>query len=65
MNKIQVLRYDRWSDKSGPLWIKSNETMKEGSIPVCKCGAQRKFEFQVRAGGLFMLEEIEDIYIYI
>ena len=30
----------------GPLWIKSEG--RPGAVPACLCGAQRKFEFQVR-----------------
>ncbi len=52
--KDQVLRYCRWSKREGegegPLYISTEEKSKRGemSIPHCeRCGAERKFEFQV------------------
>jgi len=43
----QVVRYNRWSPRSAPLWIATSQRM-TGNPPPCEgCGAQRAFEFQV------------------
>ena len=50
----QCLRYLRWPDKeqslksSSPLWIRSDYKPDEENIPPCeRCGAARRFEFQL------------------
>ena len=40
----QVLRYDRGGK---PLWHGSNGRCDPATLPKCKCGARREFEFQV------------------
>ncbi|VEU33517.1 unnamed protein product [Pseudo-nitzschia multistriata] len=59
INKItnvntQCLRYLRWPDEersretASPLWIRSDYTPNEENISQCeKCGAERRFEFQL------------------
>eukprot|EP00536_Pseudo-nitzschia_multiseries_P007202 jgi/Psemu1/304706/fgenesh1_kg.166_\ len=59
INKIpnvntQCLRYLRWPSKeeclqtNSPLWIQSDYTPSDNDIPSCeRCGAQRRFEFQL------------------
>jgi len=59
INKIpdvntQCLRYLRWPDKEQcretvtPLWIRSDYTPNDENIPSCeRCGAERRFEFQL------------------
>jgi len=43
----QVVRYNRWSPRAGPLWIATSQRL-SGSPPPCEgCGAPRAFEFQV------------------
>ena len=46
----QVLRYCRWDDESGPLPISAaaaRDAIENPPPPCSKCGAPRKFEFQV------------------
>lgn len=47
--KDQVLRYGRWQDPSSVLWVHSSMVLADDTaIPPCpRCGAARKFEFQV------------------
>jgi len=59
INKIpnvntQCLRYLRWPDKEqslrsfSPLWIRSDYKIDDENIPACeRCGAARRFEFQL------------------
>ncbi len=51
--KDQVLRYSRWSEKEGPLFLSTEEKSKRAglAVPDCeRCGSARKFEFQVIRG---------------
>ena len=50
----QCLRYLRWPDKklcietTSPLWIRSDYKLDDEKIPSCeRCGAERRFEFQL------------------
>ena len=40
----QVLRYHRNGE---PLWVSDEGKPSDGDIPVCDCGSERVFEFQV------------------
>lgn len=63
--KTQCLRYLRWPDdelcsvSSTPLWIRSD--FQPESIPKCeKCGAERKYEFQIMPQMLhYLLKDLE------
>ena len=46
-NQGQCLRYARWDDGAA-LWVSASALPGENGIPYCpRCGAERKFEFQV------------------
>ncbi|TMW64018.1 hypothetical protein Poli38472_014135 [Pythium oligandrum] len=54
--KDQVLRYARWQENS-VLWVHEQETLASDAAPPCaRCGAARKFEFQVLPQLLFYLQ---------
>jgi pre-rRNA-processing protein TSR4 len=63
--KTQCLRYLRWPDQelcsisNMPLWIRSD--YQPNTIPECqKCGAERKFEFQIMPQMLhYLLKDLE------
>lgn len=43
-NPDQVLRYDKGGE---PLWVTGAVEAKSSHVPVCDCGAERQFEFQI------------------
>jgi len=40
----QVVRY--WRD-GAPLWVSATHVPGQGDVPACRCGAPRRFEFQI------------------
>ena len=54
--KNQALRYN-FADGSKPLWMSSKGQCLTADVPKCpRCGAERKFEFQIMPQMLFFLE---------
>ena len=55
---FQVLRYHQNGE---PLWVSDEGKPSEGDIPLCECGSERVFEFQVIINKKVVFDNFVDV----